>query len=232
MAKETVAVMYRHLTHGQLTALLLVQVMAARATRGERFATQFMALAAQRQWGAMAAMASLLSNPDSSPSRSDFRYAVPRDGLLLSLKICCALLVLIVIAAGSLWLSEGGGLQPVQPIPKPPNALPAATDQTSAATDLTSLPGLFRAANRPAEAEPVRRRAQASGKKSFKPDHPGAATGLDNLAELLRALAALPESERRTRLEALSDVDRELLQELGKSGAERDAFPELVPPKP
>ena len=113
MAKETVAVTYRHLTHGQLTALLLVQVMAARATHGDRFAAQFMTLAAQRQWGAMAAMASLLSNPGSSPSRSDFRYAVPRDSLLLSLKICCALLVLILTAAGSLWLSKAAGPQPV-----------------------------------------------------------------------------------------------------------------------
>lgn len=116
MTKGTAAdLLCRNVTQGQLTALLLVKVMAAKAAGGEsRFATNFMVLVKKRQWQALAVMASLLSNAGTALSPSDFRYAVPRDGVLLSLKICAALLVLAVLAAGTLWFSAGDGPQPFQ----------------------------------------------------------------------------------------------------------------------
>ena len=45
------------------------------------------------------------------------------------------------------------------------------------------------------EAEPLYRRALAIDKKSFGPEHPNVATGLNNLAELLRATNRLAEAE-------------------------------------
>jgi tetratricopeptide (TPR) repeat protein len=45
------------------------------------------------------------------------------------------------------------------------------------------------------EAEPLYRRALAIDEKSFGPDHPDVARGLNNLAELLRATNRLAEAE-------------------------------------
>jgi tetratricopeptide (TPR) repeat protein len=54
---------------------------------------------------------------------------------------------------------------------------------------------LLRATNRLAEAEPLFRRALAIDEKSFGPEHPNVARGLNNLAVLLRATNRLAEAE-------------------------------------
>src|SRR5215203_537923 len=151
MAKGTAVVMCRNLTQGQLTAVLFVRSMAVKAACGDRFATNFMKLAAKRRWEALAALASLLSNADTAPSPRDFRYALPwwrwnpLNALVLSLKTCCALLALIVIAASFLWL----GLLPVQAAgaasatAAPPEKI--GPEHPAAATDRDDLTGLLRA---------------------------------------------------------------------------------------
>jgi hypothetical protein len=111
MAWGTPASICRNVTQGQLSALLLVKMMEAQAARGEsRFAAQFMVLADKRDWDALAALAALFAG--TAPSPRDFRYAVPRNKLVLSLKICCAVLVLAFLAVGSLWLSQRDGPRP------------------------------------------------------------------------------------------------------------------------
>ena len=54
---------------------------------------------------------------------------------------------------------------------------------------------LLQATNRLAEAEPLIRRALAIDEKSFGPDHPNVAIGLNNLALLLQATNRLAEAE-------------------------------------
>ena len=51
---------------------------------------------------------------------------------------------------------------------------------------LNNLAGLLSATNRLAEAEPLYRRALAIDEKSFGPEHPNVARGLNNLAVLLQ----------------------------------------------
>jgi hypothetical protein len=114
MAWGTAAGMCRKLTQGQLAALLLVNMMEARAASGEsELATRFMVLVRKRQLNALAAMASLFAG--TAPSPSDFRYAVRWNPLILGLKICCAVLVLAFLAVGSLWLSGAGAPRPDAP---------------------------------------------------------------------------------------------------------------------
>jgi hypothetical protein len=259
MAKRTVAVMCRNLTQGQLTAFLLVKTMAAKAAAGDRFATEFMVLASERQFGAMAAMASLLSNTGTGPSSRDFRYAMPRDVLLLSLKICCALLVMIVTAAGALWLFDLHAAGAAPAVAAPPRGTtswqwhpcqydrrasskpPAATrkvrsllekssgpDQPGAAVRLDNLAQLLQATYRLAKAEPLMRRALATGETRSWPDQPEIATDPGNLAGLLRALAIL-KLESRAGHEALSSDNWELPQGMDESGGGIEATPEGVP---
>ncbi len=54
---------------------------------------------------------------------------------------------------------------------------------------------MLRDTNRLAEAEPLYRRALAIWERSYGPDHPDVAKGLNNLAELLRATNRLGEAE-------------------------------------
>jgi hypothetical protein len=68
---------------------------------------------------------------------------------------------------------------------------------SSAASFSRPAPGLApsRNINRLAEAEPLYRRALAIDEKSFGPEHPNVARGLNNLAGLLRATNRLTEAE-------------------------------------
>ena len=59
-------------------------------------------------------------------------------------------------------------------------------DHPNVAIDLNSLAGLLRTTNRPAEAEPLYRRALAIDERSLGPDHPNVASRLNNLAALLQ----------------------------------------------
>jgi hypothetical protein len=217
MAKRTVAVMCRNLTQGQLTAFLLVKTMAAKAAAGDRFATEFMVLASKRQFGAMAAMASLLSNAGTGPSSRDFRYAMPRDVLLLSLKICCALLVMIVTAAGSIWLFDLHAA----------DAAPAVAAPPRGTTSWQWHPCQYdrRASSKPPAAT---HKVRSLREKSSGPDQPEIATDPGNLAGLLRALAIL-KLERRAGHEALSGDNWGLPQEMDESGGGIEATPEGVP---
>lgn len=60
---------------------------------------------------------------------------------------------------------------------------------------IAGLAGLLRATNRLAETAPFHRRALAIDKESSGPEHPTAATDLNNLAELLQATNRLGEAE-------------------------------------
>jgi len=63
----------RNLTPGQLAALMLIKAMAAKAAGGtSKFATKFMVLLEKQQWEALAAIASMSSDADITPSASDF----------------------------------------------------------------------------------------------------------------------------------------------------------------
>jgi hypothetical protein len=228
MARGTAGIC-RNLTQGQLTALLVVNAMAANAARGDRFATKFMVLAKKRQWEALAAMASLFANSGTTPSSRDFRYAVPRNRLILSLKICLALLALIATSGGTLLLSKFGSSQPVHlaGAPAAPQKKSFGSDHPEVATDLDSLAGWLRDTHRPPKAEPLMRRTLAVDEKSFGPDHPKVEADRDNLAGLLRTLA-IPKPERRTGHKAPSDDDQELLREMAPSNAEIEATLEEI----
>ena len=54
---------------------------------------------------------------------------------------------------------------------------------------------MLQATNRLAEAEPLMRRALAIDEKSFGPEHPNVAMGLNNLAQLLQDTNRLAEAE-------------------------------------
>jgi hypothetical protein len=189
MAKQTVAVMCRDLTQGRLTAFLLVKTMAARAAAGDRFATEFMVLASNRQFGALAAMASLLSNAGAGPSSRDFRYAMPRDVLLLSLRICCALLVMILTAAGATWLFD---LHAADAAPAVAAGAVAAPPRGTTSWQWHSCQYDRRASSKPPAAT---RKVRSLREKSSGSDQPDAAVRLDNLAQLLQATNRLAKAE-------------------------------------
>jgi tetratricopeptide (TPR) repeat protein len=65
----------------------------------------------------------------------------------------------------------------------------------SVARDLNNLARLLQDTNRPAEAEPLYRRALAINENSYGRDHPDVAANLHNLAFLLRATNRLSEAE-------------------------------------
>ena len=58
--------------------------------------------------------------------------------------------------------------------------------------DLNNLAQLLQDTNRLAEAEPLMRRALAIDEKSFGPDHPDVAIGLNNLASCFRPRTGFP----------------------------------------
>ncbi len=68
-------------------------------------------------------------------------------------------------------------------------------DHSDLAIALNDLATLLQATNRPAEAEPLMRRALAIDEQSYGAEHPDVARDLNNLAQLLQATNRLAEAE-------------------------------------